>query len=412
MNNPNPARINSREDDIRQSAQAALSSIPEGERAAASASRATLLGWLVQMDEDLRSRRGMVTDELVNVAINSLQSVVARCAKQKKKGTEDAKALAAFVEALDGLPDNDVLDCFAFMTKALLDKLGLESRLFTKNLLTDRWEETGFFVDDEVGFAGVSIASTVVHRGGAAEKEEQMPYQPIGYIDENSYLPTESSKLLWARDFAIGAMVPYSRPFKVELRDVMAPFSANAPLSPSQVKGAEELISVLEQDLLQYDAADTPERRAELAEGMRVAIELSTPSLRPLAKLLDTIQADHPEVGTRFENANMRDMVIAINQFLRERIARDVQLHMQASTELKAEPVTPEQVAASMLEAAKAIVTDADAPVDHPRAWSVIAQFKTLYPQDAAAVAQAAEEGKDTKEQLQLVISILESRLT
>lgn len=410
MNTQNTAHITTREGEIRKAAQQALESVTDANKKEAQQSRQALTGWLLKMDTDLRSHRGLVTDELTNVAVASLHSIVNRSAKHMKKGSKEALALQAFVKALDGLGDTDVLDCFSFVLKSVFDKMGLETRLFSKNLMTDRWEETGFFIDDEVGIAAVSIASTVVQRGGTSDREEQMPYQPIGYINEDCYLPTESSKLLWAREFALGAMVPYTRPFKVNVKEVMAPYTDNGPLSQPQVAFAEELIALLEGDILRYDGADKPEDRAELAEAMRVAIELGTVNLRPLAVLLDTIQADHPEVGSRFENANIRDMVLAVNQFLRERIGRDVQRRIQDATELTANPVTPEAIAESLLAAAKEAVSG-DTVDNHAQVWSVIAQFKTLYRGEAKAITQAASDGMDTAEQLALIIKQLEAIL-
>lgn len=402
------ARISSRDEELKNASKEALSNITPEKTEDARKSRESLVGWLVKMHDDIGSLRGIVNDEVTNVAIASLHSVLKRCMKQQKKEAV-AEKVKDVIDALNALPDAEILDCFAFMLKSVLTKIGAESRLFSQNLMTERWEETGFFIDDDVGIAGVSIASTLVHRDGQAEKSESMPYQPIGFINGDHYLATESSKLLWARKFAIGAMVPYPPAFHVELREVMAKYDANAPLTEAQSKRAEELIALLENDLLQYDKSEDPKERAHISDAMMTGIELAAVGLRPLAKLIETIQNDHPEVGARFENANMRDLALAVNQFLRERIAADAHARIQDSTELVVTAADPKQTAVSLLATVEGVLAEGDA-VDHPRAWTLIAQYKTVYSEDRAALVSAQEEGKDTRAILEMLVPLLKAR--
>ena len=390
----------SREASIKNKSDEILAGLPEAAKESARLSRQQLFSWLVQMDSDLKNVGALATDALADFAIRCLQQ-----AFERLKTSGDEKRLAKAAKALDELSDDEALNSFRSMLSQVLQRLSPSCRLFSQNLSDGRWEQTGFFVDATGGYAAAAVAGGVTETTGAISRT---PWQPIGYLNEDYYVPTDSSKLLWSRAFAIGLLAPYPPAFKVELRDIPVAM-ANAPMTQKQLGRAEELIQTLESDLheLAKLEVDDVSGRAKKFDEMVTAMEVASLALKSLDELLAKIRTDHPEVGDRFQNANVADLALAVNQFLRERVAQDSAILRQATTELVVDS-EPRQLAEQLLAAVERELQASDIP-DHSRAASLISQFQTIYPQQVAELHTLAETGNDSRAQLEWIRNTLKS---
>jgi len=395
----------SRESEIRKKSEDALAGLPEAAKPAAEASRAMLFNWLVKMDADMRSAKSVATDDLADFAIAQFQEVLGKL-KGDGSATKSVSRLKKLEEAIAGLTDDEALNSFRYMLGQVLVKLAGTTKLFSQNLSDGRWEETGFFADDGVGVVAAAIAGGVVESTGAVSRT---PYQPIGYLNDKYYVPTEASKLLWSRPFALALLVPYQGAFKVEQREAIA---ADAPFTDIQLRRAEELIQTLEQDLVDYDAlaADDIKGRATKSEAVVVAIEIGSLGFKPLEDLLTRIREEHPEVGDRFQNANVRDLALSIGQFLRERVAAELAYRRQATTELIVEAPDPLALPKQMLANVSNLLSVEGAP-EHNATWAAISHFKAAYPGHKEEVDLVAEEGGDTRQQLERIKDLLDKEL-
>lgn len=174
------------EQKIKAAAIEALASIPETALGEATRSRDQLLGWLVGMHR--------VCQEPTSVI---------------------AESAPVIDEALAGMAGAGITATPEQARQVLSYLFG---KLFSQGVLLSRdgenlWHQTGFQVDGTLKTVLASLGDN--------------PAQPIGFMDDNHYVPTSSSKTMWLRQFCIGMCMTWPAAFKT----VMPPDAPSVKLT-------------------------------------------------------------------------------------------------------------------------------------------------------------------------------------
>jgi hypothetical protein len=283
------------EDKILTSANTAFELLANNETAKteAAASRARLYAWLMSIDEKSRNVDTLVTPGMVDILYDTLY---------EKDTVEDLKV----------------------KNKALIHE-GLQKvfkAAFTNAVVLTRqndampWQHTGFHSDGKL--------KAVFAKAGDA------PFQPIGFDDGEAYLPLESSKTLWRRQFALAPLFPYAPPFlpsEVKGKD-NSDFDAVA-LSDHERAALELAHTEISEELESVMKANHPKEgekvldKAEAEYRLRETIKLATVRSPKLDAKLNKVKEDRPELGKNFENADIAHLASAILSWLALRLDED-----------------------------------------------------------------------------------------
>lgn len=213
---------------LRASAARAFEMLQEtpGAAEAAKASRATIYSWLLHVDNVYRDASGLVTEELAN----------------------------RFKEWLDEAVAADYAAPHLVALRRLFSTLFSGGQLLSRQGENHPWEATGFHWDAAVQTAYAKVGKAL--------------YQPIGFDDGTHYVPSDGSKLLWLRQFALSVMVPFKPAFEPVRSEVDSDEASAVKLTPEQLITYKEMIEYIEQDLMVLGNPGRPPVTCKSAPGM------------------------------------------------------------------------------------------------------------------------------------------------
>lgn len=209
------------------------------------------------------------------------------------------------------------------------------------------WEHTGLYTDGK--------EHRVYGKLGTAA------YQPLGLLDDTVFVPGESNKFFWDRQFAIVEITnpDFEPAFKVVKTTVHHDLSGAVAFSDPERVSAEEVLKELQDELQAFGCLDT-DKQDEGRKHVRAAIQLASIKLPRLDKLLDTLSADHPELGQQLEKADQVQLLASLCDWLKMKLMDDAIMRKATGITLVRNDIKAADQALALVEKTIAETPDAN----------------------------------------------------
>lgn len=183
------------------------------------------------------------------------------------------------------------------------------------------WEHTGLYTDGKD------------HR--VYGKVGTSPYQPLGLFDDEVFVPNESNKFFWDRQFAIYSPLieNFDPAFEVVKTTVYHDMSGTIAFSDGERVSAEEVLKEMKAELEAYGCLDS-DKQAEGRVHIRAAVLLAATKLPRLDAMLLKLAKEHPELGNRIEKADQVQLLASLCDWLTMKLADDTLLRKTTGTTL------------------------------------------------------------------------------
>ncbi len=301
---------------------ATLAKLEQGttvDRERAQSMRQRLYSWLMRVGDLVTKPSLAVGGEVAAMLDEELQTNLSKI---------DTPEAGAVLDAWGKLPDDVALKLVGQLVSKLYTS-SPQGLLVSRQHPSRAWMATGFHYD-----RGMRAVCATVGNEHA---------EPIGFDDDVHFVPTAGSKTLWAREWAMAVLLPFSPAFKAD--ELAAPQEVGDALALSDRERTimANVINMLDDDLrvwrelaaeaqtiLKLPASKSQEaaranknRRDEHVFKMREGVNFAGFQLPRVDQYLATYATDHPEVGVKFANVAPEDYVRVVREFLQRRLDND-----------------------------------------------------------------------------------------
>lgn len=295
---------------------------------------------------------------------------------------EEKQAQERFVTLMNWLLRvNDTLD-------GLARGQGLEGAIMLSRRDADSfWEQTGFALGDGKLYVKVG------HHGTSGQH-----YQPIGDVKDNKYYPSQSAKLIWARDFCVAQLHPFVGAFRLE--HVKAEETDEDRTNPAYLSDKERELMIaalkeLQEEMQRALAADTAEAKTEAKERLLDTVRLAAVRCVKLNDRLALEISKHPEIKSNYSGAEPMSFAGAAIDFLRMKLNDDgVRRHYKGTTLTSQESSSLDTLLGSLIEKLEAALTE---PIDLTKVGNLIEATATTYPAAQAVLAPFRDTDRFTE---------------